>query len=71
MTYTRTAKATVAAAEARSKAAVERKLREAATLLHLHGWFLAAPDYAPTVRLSVAVAANGVKPEWGPGDGVR
>lgn len=71
MTYTRTAKATEAAAVARSRAAMERKLREAATLLHLHGWYLASPDYSPTVRLSVAVAANDVKPEWGPGDDVR
>jgi hypothetical protein len=76
MTYTRTAKATAAAAEARSRAAVERKLREAATLLHLHGWYLASPDYSLTVRLAVTrdnPLAGRVRtsPEWRPGDDVR
>lgn len=66
MTKPRTAAATVAASRARSMAALERKLREAATLLHLHGWYLAGPDKATEVRRATLDSY-----EWAVGDDVR
>lgn len=66
MTTTRTAAATAAASRARSKAALERKLTAAATLLYLHGWYLAMPDHADPVRTLQAGEF-----EWKPGDDVR
>jgi hypothetical protein len=53
-------------------AAVERKLREAATLLHLTGWFLANPEDAVDVRQCIdATGARSADLEWAVGDDVR
>lgn len=72
MTNTRTAAATAAATKARQVAALERKLREAATLLHLHGWYLANPDDAVDVRQCIdAAGARSADLEWSIGDDVR
>lgn len=72
MTNTRTAAATAAASRARSVAALERKLRAAATLLALNGWYLANPEDAPDVRHCIdAAGARSADLEWSIGDDVR